>query len=381
MTQTTGRDRYLDALRAIAIVRVVTYHMFAVPWLSWAFPAMGVMFALGGSLMAASMQRSAARAVRGRIRRLLPPLWAMGLIVVPAMFWHGWTAADGNGRDLAALVFWVVPLAEPPGNAWAANVTVVLWYLVTYLWLVLLSPAAWWLFRRRPLLTVLLPLALLALLKLGSSPGLTRLDPFALNGRAAAMLLHVATYGACWCTGFAHRTGALHRMRLPLLLTAAAACIAAGVAWALIHHGDASAADLNNFPAAQALYCLGFVLLVLRAAPAMSWLRRARPLDALVTVLNARAITVYLWHNAAIAVCFPIGDRLQAWRAGQFGYFAVALVLLTLVVAALGWVEDLAAKRRPALLPIHHPHAAQPSHVAPPPPPESQQAAAGYRDR
>ncbi|MFG2042497.1 acyltransferase [Dactylosporangium sp. NPDC048998] len=376
MTQTTGRDRYLDALRAIAVVRVVTYHMFAIPWLSWAFPAMGVMFALGGSLMAASIQRSAARAVRSRIRRLLPALWAMGLIVVPAMFWHGWTAADDNGRDLGALVFWVVPLAQPPGNAWAANVTVVLWYLVTYLWLVLLSPAAWWLFRRQPFLTVLVPLALLALLKLGPSLGVTQLDPFALNGSAAAVMLHVATYGACWCTGFAHRTGALRRMRLPVLLTAAVACIAAGAAWALIHHGDTGATDLNSIPPAQALYSLGVVLLVLRAAPAMSWLRRARPLDAFVTLLNARTVTVYLWHNVAIAVCFTIGDRLQAWRAGQFGYFAVALVLIALVVAALGWVEDLAAKRRPALFPIGRPHTAPPSHVAtPPPPPESQQAA------
>ncbi|MER7006129.1 acyltransferase [Dactylosporangium sp. NPDC000555] len=378
MTQTTGRDRYLDALRAIAIVRVVTYHMFAAPWLSWAFPAMGVMFALGGSLMAASMQRSAARAVRGRIRRLLPALWAMGVIVVPAMFWHGWSAA-GNGRELAALVFWVVPLAEPPGNAWAANVTVVLWYLVTYLWLVLLSPAAWRLFRRRPLLTVLLPLALLALLKLGPPLGWTRFDPFALNARAATVMLHLATYGACWYAGFAHHTGALRRMRLPLLLAAAAACIAAGTAWALIPHSDADAADVNNVPAAQALYSLGFVLLVLRAAPAMSWLERARPLDAFVTVLNARAVTVYLWHNAAIAVCFPIGDRLQAWRAGQFGYFAVALALLTLVVAALGWVEDLAAKRRPALFPIGRTRTAQPSGVAAPPP-ASQPAATADRD-
>lgn len=359
MTQTARRDRYLDALRAISIVRVMVYHMFAIPWLSWAFPAMGVMFALGGSLMAASMQRRAAQAVRARIRRLLPALWAMGLIAVPAMFWHGWTATGPNGRDLAALVFWVVPLGQPPGSAWAAHVTVVLWYLVAYLWLVLLSPAAWWLFRRRPLLTVLLPLALLALLKLGPSLGVTQLDLFALNRSAAAVVLHVATFGACWCTGFAHRTGALRRMRLPVLLAAAAGCIAAGAAWALLHHGNTGAADLNGIPAAQALYCLGFVLLVLRAAPAMSWLPRARPLDALVTLLNARAVTIYLWHTVAIALCFPVGDQLHAWRAGRSGYFAVALVLLALIVAALGWVEDLAAKRRPALLPIrlHRPPA------------------------
>ncbi|WP_432838756.1 acyltransferase family protein [Dactylosporangium sp. CA-092794] len=374
MTQATGRDRYLDVLRAVAIVRVVTFHMFAIPWLSW-LPAMGVMFALGGSLMAASMQRSAVRAVGGRIRRLLPALWVMGLIVVPAMFRHGWTAGD-DGRDRATLVFWLVPLAQPPGNAWAADVTVVLWYLATYLWLVVLSPVAWWMFRRRPLLTVLLPLALLPLVEHGLSYGGWQLDFFALNNRAATVMLHVATFGACWCTGFAHRTGALHRMRLPVLLSAAAVCIAAGAARALIPNGVAGAADLDDIPAGEALYSLGFVVLLLRAAPAMSWLRRARPLDALVTLINARAVTVYLWHNAAIAVCFPIGDRLHAWRAGQFGYFAVALALLAAVAVVLGWVEDLAAKRRPVLFPTGHTRTSQPPHIATPPP-QSQQATTG----
>ena len=32
-------------------------------------------------------------------------------------------------------------VAQPAGSDWAADVTGVLWYLVTYLWLVLLSPA------------------------------------------------------------------------------------------------------------------------------------------------------------------------------------------------------------------------------------------------
>jgi peptidoglycan-N-acetylglucosamine deacetylase len=70
-----------------------------------------------------------------------------------------------------------------------------------------------------------------------------------------------------------------------------------------------------------------------------------------VTALNARAVTVYLWHNVAIALAFPLGDALGAWRLGDAGYFGVALVLLTLAAGGLGWVEDLAARRRPALLP------------------------------
>lgn len=49
-----GRDRYLDLLRSIALVRVVCYHLFGWAWLTVLFPSMGVMFALAGSLMARS---------------------------------------------------------------------------------------------------------------------------------------------------------------------------------------------------------------------------------------------------------------------------------------------------------------------------------------
>jgi peptidoglycan/LPS O-acetylase OafA/YrhL len=132
----------------------------------------------------------------------------------------------------------------------------------------------------------------------------------------------------------------------------AAASLAAGAAWALTHPAD-DGLDLNDIPLAQALYSLGFVLLVLRISPTMNWLPRIRPLDTAVTLLNSRAVTVYLWHNVAITLAFPLGDLVGVWRIGDLGYFALALVLLTVAVLAFGWVEDLAAKRRPALLPSH----------------------------
>nr|BFE58919.1 acyltransferase [Dactylosporangium thailandense] len=360
-----GRDRYLDVLRAVAIVRVVVFHMFSVVWLSWAFPAMGVMFALGGSLMAASLQRSAVRAVTGRVRRLLPALWVLAAFVVPVMLWHGWTTADPNGRDLRLLVFWLVPLADPPGSAWAGDATVVLWYLVTYLWLVLLSPLAWRLFRRLPVVATVLPLAVLAATQL--APGHAGLD--LLGWRAGAVVVDVATFGSCWMAGFAHRTGALRRLHPAALAASAGGCIAAGAAWAFTHPAEDGTGNLNDIPLAQGLYSLGFAILLLRAAPAMRWLRRVPLLDRAVTLLNARAVTIYLWHNIAIALCFWVGDRLHVWQLGpatQLGYFAVALALLCVPVLVLGPVEDLAARRRPALLPVQRTAAGHraPAHAA-----------------
>jgi peptidoglycan/LPS O-acetylase OafA/YrhL len=353
MTSPAGRDRYLDTLRAVAIARVVVFHMFSFAWLSYAFPAMGVMFALGGSLMAGSLHRSTVRAVTSRIRRLLPALWVLAAVVVPAMFWHGWSTADANGRHLGQLVFWVLPLADPPGSAWADDATVVLWYLVTYLWLVLLSPLAWRLFRTLPQVAVVLPLVMLAVTQLlPAHAGLDRL-----GWQVEAVVLDLGTFGACWIAGFAHRSGALQRIHPALLLALAAACITGGVGWAATHPTQDGSGNLNDIPLAQGLYSLGFAVLLLRAAPTMGWLRRVRVLDAVITFLNARAVTIYLWHNIAIAVCFPVGDLLHVWQLRawtQVGYFAIALTLLMAPVLAFGFVEDLAARRRPTLLPVRH---------------------------
>jgi len=40
----SGRDRCLDLLRAVALLRVVVYHTFGWAWLALVFPSMGVMF-------------------------------------------------------------------------------------------------------------------------------------------------------------------------------------------------------------------------------------------------------------------------------------------------------------------------------------------------
>nr|WP_255509917.1 acyltransferase [Micromonospora sp. AP08] len=331
-----GRDRWFDTLRALALGRVIAYHMFGAAWLSLVFPAMGVMFALGGALMARSLDRTPERAVSGRLRRLLPGLWALGLVLVPLMLWHGWS----DRPAWPALLSWVVPLVQPPGDAWAADVTGVLWYLVTYVWLVLLSPAMLALHRRWPVWSVLVPLAGVVLLQT-AAPGF--------DGPVESVLTDLAMFTACWLVGYAHQDRRLRRLSLPALLGLAALCLGVAVGW-LVTHPEAGR-DLNDVPVAQAFWSLGFVLVLLRVAPPMGWLARIRPLDRLVTALNSRALTIYLWHNAAIAVCFAVGDLIGVWRVGQVGYLAVALVLLTGLVLALGWIEDLSARRPPRLLP------------------------------
>lgn len=334
------RERYIDALRALALARVIVYHMFTVAWLSFVFPAVGVMFALAGSLMARSLERTPMSAVTNRIRRLLPAVWVLGALLVPAMLWHGWP----DRPSWTHMLLWLVPVGTPPGSEWGIAATEVLWYVTTYFWLVLLSPGLRWLYRRWPVPTILLPLCALVFLD--------TLPPAA-DGSAQEVLVNVATFGACWIAGFAHRDGTLRRISLPLLITLAGLCLSLGTGWALTHPGE-DGLDLNSIPVAQAFYSLGFVLLILRAAPTMRWLARVQIMDRLVALLNARAVTVYLWHNVAIAICFVVGDRFQVWRMGdlaEVGYFAVALLLLLIPLFLVGWMEDVAARRRPRLMP------------------------------
>jgi peptidoglycan/LPS O-acetylase OafA/YrhL len=344
------RNRYLDLLRAAAIVRVIVYHLFGWPWLSILLPAMGIMFALAGSLTAAALdKRTAGRVVTSRLRRLLPPLWLLAVIAVPAMLAAGW-AGETDGEhpfSPARLVFWVLPIGDPPGSDRAVDVWEPLWYVRAYLWFVVLSPVLYLAYRKLGWFAVAAPIVLIAVLdKTG----------FTLPATADAAMWDFATYGACWLAGFAHHDGRLRRMHPGVVAGAAAVLGTAALYWVSGHHGE-HGWDLNDVSESQALWSLAVVLLALRWQPPMGWLARIRPLDATVTLLNNRAVTVYLWHNIAIALTFPVLTVLALDDLGRLNgpaELAGAMVLTAGAVLTFGWAEDLAARRRPRLWPARN---------------------------
>jgi peptidoglycan/LPS O-acetylase OafA/YrhL len=317
------RNRYLDLLRAAAVARVVLYHVTGWPVLTIVFPAMSVMFALGGSMMAASLDSGGPFAVERRLRRLLPSLWVLSAIAVPAMLISG-LAWDWR------LLFWFFPLQDPPAAGMWTEALSATWYLRDFLWFVLLSPILLPLFRRHPVLVVAVPyLALAVLTFTGVAPH--------------PVLRDLCLYGGAWLLGFAHRDGMLRHGRLPLL---AAVCAVAAVVWAISHPGPRGF-DLNDIPLANALWSLAVVLVLLRFDPVV---RERR----IVTVLNARALTVYLWHVPIIVLITHAGEDAGWPVRGTVGIgwrLAVVLALVALAVLAVGWVEDLCAGRRPVLVP------------------------------
>ncbi|AGZ43391.1 acyltransferase family protein [Actinoplanes friuliensis] len=341
------RNRYLDLLRAAAIVRVIVYHLFGWPWLSILLPAMGIMFALAGSLTAASLdKRSAGSVITSRLRRLLPPLWLLAAIAVPAMLYLGWTDEDGGDKPLSwKLALWILPVGDPPGSERGIDVWEPLWYIRAYLWFVVLSPLLYLAYKKIGWVAVAAPIILIAVL---DKTDLTL--PF---GRADAAMWDFATYGACWIAGFAHHDGRLARLHPRIVLAAATVIGCAALYWLRGHPGE-DGYDLNDVSESQALWSLAFVLLALRWQPDMSWLSRNRLADGAVNFLNARAVTIYLWHNIAIAAIWPVLTFLALDDLDILDGpvdLAASLALTLLAVVAFGWVEDVAARRRPRLWP------------------------------
>jgi peptidoglycan/LPS O-acetylase OafA/YrhL len=366
-----GRDRYLDLLRSLALVRVVVYHLFGWAWLSIVFPSMGVMFALAGSLMARSLKRPALSVIRGRVRRLLPPLWLFSAVVLGLLFAGGWNPSQdpdhGGTWGLVELLNYIVPIGAPPypldadfpsgllESSWAEQGAGVLWYLRAYLWFVLASPLLLWAFRRAPWPTLLAPLGLTAIVGTGL---------VTIPGETGNAVTDFAVYGGCWVLGMAHQEGMLKQVPRYLSVSCAALVMAFGLWWASGHLGS-DGWDLNDIPLAQATWSFGFVAILLQYSPSWQELPGAlRKWDKLVTLSNNRAVTIYLWHNLLIMLTFPLIDLayglpfMQSERATaaldstyMLWTFFLIWPLIGLMTLAVGWVEDLAAKRRPRLWP------------------------------
>lgn len=355
------RSVYIDSLRAIALLRVFTFHSFGWAWLPLAFPSMGVMFALAGSLMASSLDRKPgqpAPVVGTRIRRLLPPLWFMGVVLVPAMLLAGWTSAEG-GIPLTwqSALLWLVPVGTPPGSDLGADWVLPLWYIRTYLWFVLLAPMTLWLYRHWPRTMLALVPAVAALGTLGVS---------VVSGAAEEPVMALSIYGACWLVGYARHDGTLQAMRVRVVIPLALALCATGLAAGWLFHDPASAWwVLDATPMADALYGLGFTVLLLRFNPSLEWVRHRSWLSGMVSAINARAVTLYLWGNVAIWGAWEVVNGPWEATLWQVTWVGIATQLLTavalwiLAVLAFGWVEDLAARRPLRVNPWPKPATAQ----------------------
>lgn len=349
-TPVAVHNQFLDLVRAVAIIRVLAWHTYGWPWLSYLVASMPAMFFVAGALMAQSLGRgSSYRVLMGRFRRLLIPLWAFSLVAVSVMVLHAnfGRAELGQPMRWSQVPWWIFPVWDPQGSDWGVTFWAVLWYMRCLTWLLLLSPILLWLFNRLSIVVIGLPLGLLAFFELRSRSG----HPVPWQFEDAAL------FSIFWLLGFAYQAGLIGTISTRTRALATAAFAGAAAAWVLTQ-------DVPNLIVNASYIAHLFV--------GLAWLFGAltfeRPIGAFasrqgprrfVAWVNDRIFTIYLWHAVGLFAMYEIlwvGDRPRWLR--DVAAFPIVVVVTFVCMLAFGWIEDLAARREMHLAPRAGPPAA-----------------------
>ncbi|WP_040338469.1 acyltransferase family protein [Candidatus Blastococcus massiliensis] len=348
-------DPYLRILAAVALVLVVSDAVLDLAWLTL-FPAVGILFAVGGTVAASAADRAAsARAfVRRALTSLLLPFWLFATAVVATMLTIGWQAAPFERAEpfsWSRVWLWVVPISDPPASLEGVPWVLTAWHVPTYLWLVLATPALLWLFRRWPLRILSLPVLTVLVLTAGIAT---------LTGGSRDVVIEVCVYACCWMVGFARHDGRLARLSLRVALPAGVALLGSGLGYAVWRQDGSEVARIGDLPLAALLYSLGAVILVLRVPWRGDRVRGGWP-GAVMSAVGARTLTVFLWAPAAAAAAVPalalspLAEYHTDDASGAALRFAATWVLLLAVVLLVGWAEDVGAGLWPTLLGARRP--------------------------
>ncbi|MFI0778368.1 acyltransferase [Streptomyces sp. NPDC021212] len=353
------RDRAVDALRAFAILGVVLGHWMVtalvadsgtvratsplqyqphlVP-LTWAFQTLAVFFLVGGQMGARGHASARARGVTyrqwlgARMARLFRPVAAV-LVV--------WTLAAGamlaSGVGLTTLHSLLKLVLSP------------LWFLLVFAALTAATPLV---ARLHPLwpLAIVLHVDLLR---------------FGLGGPAWLGWINLAAgWLVPYCLGAAWARGGLRGRMTGWVLLLGGGTVTAGLVLfggypaAMVGVPGAAISNLNPPTLAAVTFGLaqcGAALLLL--GPLRRALARP-PVWAVVTLLNASAMTVFLWHQTAMMAVTSTALRLSgplpglhtvpdgpAWLAARLAWLPVFAAALLVCRAAFGTYEH--ARPRP----------------------------------
>ncbi len=315
----TGRDRYADLVRVVAILLVVLGHwlvavvtvddgrfvatqLLAVePWTQWAtwvWQVMPLFFLVGGRVNAGSLRRALERGdpwwwwVRRRARRLLRPmvpLLAVWVLLGPALEAFG--------------------LSTPMIERATEVAFMPLWFLVVYTLVILAAPASWWLHRRGGWWVLLAATALVATIDALVTAGVPMVG----------VVNHLLVFAIAHQVGYLWVDDRLPRGAGGPLLTAA------GILWAVLMVtvadypvsmvGVEGPTPSNATPPNLALVALALAqtgLLVTLRAPADRWLHRSALAWAAVASVGAAIITIFLWHMSAL-VAAAAATHLTGW--------------------------------------------------------------------
>lgn len=320
-----GRDRLLDLIRSVAIVRVVMWHTWSWPWLTWV-PAMPAMFFTTGALLEGSLARRGWLAtLRLRLRRLLLPYWVYAAACVAAMALEGWRPSATEA------LAWVVPLWDPVGSDTMPGLWIPLWYVRAYLWFLIGAGVLSWLQRRLGGTAVVLAASVGCLAWWLAEQGVG--IPFAVGDALA--------YAPFVLAGMAYSATGRRPSRASLLALGVAAGVAAVVIW-------------QRFGPADAVVNRSYLLTMLVGAAGLSlafaWRRTLLAgsvrVERWIDRINRRALTIYLWQGFGLVAAQRLVDqRIDQPVLRAVGSITVVAVVIVAAVVLVGGVEDLAARR------------------------------------
>lgn len=217
-----------------------------------------------------------------------------------------------------------------------------LWYLRVLLWLLVLSPVLLASFRRRPAIALGLPVLALAVLEwVGRHPNWAVPWLPDLVWQAG----DVALYAIFLMLGFAHRDGRLDGLGTRRWLTVAGVSALGAAGWIITQ--PVPGMVVNNSHPAHLLVGLAWLGVVMAGREWLDRMARAPRAGAAVAWVTQRTMTTYLWHAAALVITRHALGRPGELPAGVWsvGLVAGTAAVMTLLVLAFGWVEDLAGGR------------------------------------
>jgi hypothetical protein len=341
-----SRNRYVDFLRALSILAVISGHWLIAapfvdngelnltnmlarqPWtqlLTWAFQVMPVFFFVGGYSNGVSW-KSAQRDGRGygtwldgRLQRLIGPV--LPLLVV----WAGLGAVGHLSGASPELIRAASQMALIP-----------IWFLAVYIGVVLLVPVTYAAWQRWGMTSFWVPAALVAV---------NDLLFFSADLRALGWL----NYGFIWIAvhqlGYAWRDGHLTGLGKTLPWALGGLVLLVGlvtvgpypVSMVSVPGEDIS----NTLPPKLPMLLLGVMqsgLLLTLEAPIRRWLERPGPWTGAVLV-NGMIMTIYLWHLTAstlvIGLALVLGDLGLIIEPGSGLWWAARPAWLLSYVVAL----------------------------------------------
>ena len=350
LPEASGRDRFLDLLRVVAISRVLVVHGAAStgslwwPVPSWILPGMPIIFFVAGALaFPAVIRRGSQSFHRDRFRRLLFPYWGLlvtGLLVlvVGAILWSGdeWTLRPQRLLDAA------IPVIQPRLAPALTDLGTHLWFASTFLVLLALTPALVRWHRWSPMTPVGACLAVFLVLN-----AVDRLwTPVAIE------VLYVPMYGIFLCAGFGYADGSLlglgrwtslTRTRPWLWPAVATLVLTAAVigGWTAYQRGTR---DLSWDVVGHTFVAAGWLVVVLALRSPLQQLgeRTASVLDR----VTPRTLTLYLWSAPAGVLAWRLAERVDQ-PAGRIASYVIGTTALTAAaLAVFGTLEDFAAGRK-----------------------------------